>query len=443
MFMFTVLGTRTLVLTDYQTAVDLLEKRSAIYSDRPPLILFTELGGWGRAMPVLRYGPLFRKHRRLSQAHFNVNAVWAYGSMHAELSRKLVSSIEADPERFREHIFTYATETIFRIAYDLDVVSPESRHLIAASTEAIRKSAETLVTGAIVNFLPSIKWVYKWYPEWAPFAGFKRRVVNLRREVESAKWTPFNMTKDNIRSGSAGKSIVHDAIRDAGGIDGVSKEDEEDICGLAGILYAAGQETTIAAVTAFVLNMVLNPDVQRKAQEEIDTNIASDRPLTLDDRPDLPYLEAILKELYRWTVPIARGVPHAVIQDDIYNDYFIPKDTVIITSLVDMCNDCPRPAEFLPHRFIDGTDRGNVPAHPGDIIFGFGRRRCPGVYIADNSIWTVIAQMLASFDFLSEIVNGKECPPRAEFEEVSTRHLAPFKCRILPRKGRRFVVPSD
>ncbi|KAA1470219.1 cytochrome P450 [Dentipellis sp. KUC8613] len=440
--MFSVLGARTLVIGDYQIAVDLLEKRSAIYSDRPPLVLFTELGGWGRAMPLLRYGPMLRKHRKITQAYLNPRIVQGYASLHIELAGRLLSSLTADPEKFREHILLYSSATVFRLAYDLDVASPESRYLIEASEEAIRKSSLAAVNGAIVNFIPSTKWIYKLYPEWAPFSGFKKDLVALRKQVESSKWIPYNITKDRIRDGSAGPSLVHDVIKDSGGLGGISKEDEEDLCGIAGVLYGAGQETTMATLSAFVLAMVISPDVQRKAQEEIDATIPSGRLPTLDDRPDLPYLEAMLKELFRWTVPIARGVPHAVMEDDVYNGYFIPKDTVVIASALDMCNACPRPDEFLPHRFTDGTDLGSVPADPGDIVFGFGRRRCPGSYIASNSVWAAMAQMLASFDFLPELVDGKERPPLVEFEEASARYPVPFKCRILPRKRQQSVALS-
>ncbi|TFY51971.1 hypothetical protein EVG20_g10761 [Dentipellis fragilis] len=182
----------------------------------------------------------------------------------------------------------------------------------------------------------------------------------------------------------------------------VDEEDEEDICGMAGILYAAGQETTVTVLNSFVLAMVLNPEVQRKAQEEIDYVFPSNWLPTIDDHGDLPYIEAVMKEVYRWLAPVPNGLPHAVMEDDVYNGYFIPKGTVIIPSLQQMCNDCPRPTEFLPHRFIDGTDRGSVPADPAD---------------------TAIAQMLSSFEFLPEIVDGKECPPLAEFEDATTSQI--------------------
>ncbi|KAA1470233.1 cytochrome P450 [Dentipellis sp. KUC8613] len=439
---FTAFGARYVVIADYNVAVDLLEKRSAIYSDRPPSVLFNELGGWGRAMTSLPYGPLFRKHRRMSQAHLNSNAVRRYANLHNELASRMLSSLAADPTKFMDHVFMYAASTVFRIAYDLDIEAPERRHLVDAVNDTITKTNKASVKSAVVTFFPPLKWLYILYPEWAPFSGFKKEVVALRKQTEYAFKTPYNMVKDNMRNGSAGPSLAHDAIENMGGLCNIDQDDEEDICALAGVLYAAGQETTVTVINSFILAMVLNPEVQRKAQEEIDAVIPPDRVPTLDDLRDLPYIEAVIKEVYRWLVPAPIGVPHAVMEDDVYNGYFIPKGTVIIASVEQMCNACPRPTEFLPHRFIDGTDRGSVPADPADVIFGFGRRRCPGMWIANNSIWTAVAQMLSSFEFLPEIVDGKECPPLALFETASTRHPVPFKCRILPRKGRQFATLS-
>ncbi|KAJ7069392.1 cytochrome P450 [Mycena amicta] len=62
-----VLGTHLIILSSHQAAVDLLEKKSAIYSDRPPFILY-ELLGWSDSTTFLRYGKQFAKHR---QAHQN------------------------------------------------------------------------------------------------------------------------------------------------------------------------------------------------------------------------------------------------------------------------------------------------------------------------------------------------------------------------------------
>ena len=76
--------------------------------------------------------------------------------------------------------------------------------------------------------------------------------------------------------------------------------------------------------------MALNPDVQRKAQAELDRVVSPHRLPDFSDRHALPYVNALLKELARWHVVIPTCVPHATIQDDAYDGYFIPKGSQIV-----------------------------------------------------------------------------------------------------------------
>ena len=87
--------------------------------------------------------------------------------------------------------------------------------------------------------------------------------------------------------------------------------------------------------------MALHPDVQRKAQAELDRVVGPQRLPDFSDRSALPYVNALLKELARWHVVIPTCVPHAAIQDDVYNGYFIPKGSQIVPNAwYERC--CPR-----------------------------------------------------------------------------------------------------
>ena len=74
--------------------------------------------------------------------------------------------------------------------------------------------------------------------------------------------------------------------------------------------------------------MALYPEVQKRAQADIDL-LASSRLPTLDDFNSLPYIRAIIKEVVRWGPVVPLGLPHAVLKDDVYENYFIPKGTTI------------------------------------------------------------------------------------------------------------------
>jgi cytochrome P450 len=71
--------------------------------------------------------------------------------------------------------------------------------------------------------------------------------------------------------------------------------------------------------------MAVHPDIQQKAQSEIDTVIGIHRLPEFEDRPSLPFVEALYREIMRWKPVSPLGVAHAATADDIYNGYFIPK----------------------------------------------------------------------------------------------------------------------
>lgn len=98
-------------------------------------------------------------------------------------------------------------------------------------------------------------------------------------------------------------------------------------------LLIAGSDTTAATNASFVLAMTMHPEIQKKAQEELDRIIGPDRLPTWEDRDQLPYIDAILKETLRWNTATPLGVPHAVIQDDVYEGMLIPGGATVIPNI--------------------------------------------------------------------------------------------------------------
>lgn len=79
--------------------------------------------------------------------------------------------------------------------------------------------------------------------------------------------------------------------------------------------------------------MMVFPEVQRKAQEEIDRVVGSDRLPGFEDREDLPYIDALVKEVLRWHPVAPMGLPHQTTADDIYEGHFIPKGAMLMPNI--------------------------------------------------------------------------------------------------------------
>ena len=101
----------------------------------------------------------------------------------------------------------------------------------------------------------------------------------------------------------------------------------------------------------FVLAMILHPEVQKRAQAEIELGVGDGRLPSFEHRGQLPFVDAIVKEILRWRCPgpismcycnralyvplltVLEDIPHSSMEDDVHNGYFIPKGTTIVVNL--------------------------------------------------------------------------------------------------------------
>lgn len=178
---------------------------------------------------------------------------------------------------------------------------------------------------------------------------------------------------------------------------------------------------TITVVQHFVLAMITHPEVFKKAQKEIDDVVGHDRLPTFEDRPSLPYLECVMNEVLRWGVPVPMGLPHRLMEDDVYNGMHIAKGTLVFANIWKMLRDeelYPKADEFIPERYLAEADELTKKRRdPRHYVFGFGRRRCPGLHLIDESLWIVMATMLATTDLSMEVDDsGKPIPPNVSFD---------------------------
>jgi len=231
--------------------------------------------------------------------------------------------------------------------------------------------------------------------------------------------------------------------------------EESTIKWSAGALYGAGSETvrtehnhrdgqvnhfflqSVSSMSTFFLMMLLHPEVRLRAQTEIDAVVGPDRLPSLSDRPNLPYVEAILKEVLRLHPVVPLGVPHRSVQDDIFNGFFIPKGSILISNIWQYTHD-PNyyhdPMTFKPERFLSG-EGGTPEADPREVIFGFGRRVCIGKELADTSLFLLVVMSLATLNISKAIdtQTGQEIAPVVDYPGGFISHPKPFVYRVRPR----------
>lgn len=179
--------------------------------------------------------------------------------------------------------------------------------------------------------------------------------------------------------------------------------------------------------------MTLFPEVQARARQEIDRIIGTGRSPNFGDQDKVPYINAIVLESLRWNPPAPFIVPHASREDDTYNGYFIPKGTMVIPNVWQISRDpnvYEDPSTFNPDRFINDPNIRD----PRDFIFGFGRRACPGSYLAYQVIWIFVVSTL----WAVELERPEGEPPLDKdtdrFDFGFLNSPVPFGCKFTPRK---------
>jgi cytochrome P450 len=218
----------------------------------------------------------------------------------------------------------------------------------------------------------------------------------------------------------------------------LSEEEEDNVKRMTGQLHTAAADTSYIVAATFILCMVLHPGVYDKVKSELDEVIGTGRLPTMEDKANLPYLDCVIKEVYRWNPPGPLGGIHSNLRDDEYNGYLIPKGSFVIANIWWMMNNpeiYSEPEEFKPERFA-GTGSENLP-NPKDIIFGFGRRICPGRYLAETNVFLTISHIAACFDIKKARDElGRDIDPLVEFTDGGTSCPKDFVCEITPRSDK-------
>ncbi|KAI0259890.1 cytochrome P450 [Gloeopeniophorella convolvens] len=416
-----VMGTHTIILNSMKAAKELLERRSSLYSDRPPLVAALELFQLRWNIALLPYGKEWRHLRHEFHANFHPAAARKYEPVELRAVRRLLRNLLAKPDEFSPHIRHMAGQTMLEIAYGFDILPEEDPYVLSAekvmNTIAFSSTKEAYLFDAI-------PWL-KNMPSWFPGARLKRKADKWRPLVISSVETPWDEVKAALSTGSAAPSVAATMISSLD--DDSAPEDVWATKVVPGMMFMAGADTTVSALLTFMVAMLRYPEVQRKAQEEIDKIVGTSRLPDFSDQDALPYVGAVLKETMRWHPVTPLAVPHCAVQNDTYDGYFIPAGSVIMGNTWGILHDpvaFPEPDRFIPERWLEP----GAAAFP-DIAFGFGRRECPGRFMARASIWATIAGMLAAF----EIMPAKDGLPEEDYSSGLVSYVKPFKCHILPR----------
>ncbi|KAI0693295.1 CyP450 monooxygenase [Cerioporus squamosus] len=428
-----VLGQRIMVLGSPRVLAELLDKRSSVTSDRIQSALL-QLSGQESNFAVQPYGQWWKRHRRAFWRHFLPAASEKYLDMQQDAARVFLQKLLTNPTRLSEHIRYTFRAAIVRVLYGV----AEQDDQYVAMMEKVLEVGEAFTPGRyLVEFMPFLRHI----PAWVPGAGFQDDFAGWRN---ATRWVRDNMvekTKEGIVKGETSQSVVAQLLERIDEDDATAAADELDIIkNVALTAYEGGAETTYSTLQSFFVAMVLSPDVQQRAQAELDVVVGPDRLPDHSDKPNLPYIDALTKEVLRWAPALPFAIPHMTSGDTECDGYFIPAGTILLPNTWACLHDpktYPDPERFIPERFLrDGKLDPDV-CDPAQFVFGYGRRVCPGRYFAEASLFINIAMVLHVFTITPPLDENKD-PIQIEMqmENKIVSHPIDCRCTIKPRSER-------
>ncbi|KAF5349137.1 hypothetical protein D9756_009446 [Leucocoprinus leucothites] len=381
-----------------------------------------------------RLHAVWRKHRKIMHYLLHPDAALSFRPHVLKSTHNLLQRFLDEPDNVLGNLRYMAGETIMSVAYGLDI-KPKNDPYIQTAEKGVHALVAAAVPGAfLVDMLPFLKYV----PEWMPGAGFQKKAKEWAKLTMTMLDMPFVAAKQQFAQGKVTHSVTSYCLQKVE--EGTTDESyqEEIIRGTAGTLYSAGSDTTVSAVASCILALLEDSDILKKAQRELDSVVKPGHLPDFDDMDSLPYITAIALETLRWRDVVPIAIPRYLQADDEYKGYRIPKGSIVIPNAWAMLHNetvYPDPFTFIPERFLTNDDKINKSVRdPRHACFGFGRRICPGRFMAFPAVWIALASIIHSFDIKKAVdEDGNIIELSHEYHSALAIVPKPYKCSITPR----------
>lgn len=263
---------------------------------------------------------------------------------------------------------------------------PDLRTILSTADEV----GTTIVTGILVDFIPRLGFLMR--EKMNRYLTVMGKVRDYSSNLVAKVLEDTNRDEKPLTVAHAITKAVQEMDQDE---KRVLQIDNEYIKGLVGSLFGAGFGTIAITIRWALLLTAKNPKIQERLFEELDSVVGGkDEYPKFSDSNRLPYFNAFIVELYRFSSIASVAVTHKCTQDTTFHGYFIKEGTPVIVNLYSAHYDTrvfPNPFEFKPERFLDSTGQFNSGKAEDVIPYGQGHRRCGGEALGRLELFMFLA----------------------------------------------------
>lgn len=403
-------STLNVIISSSELAKEVLKENDQQLADRPRSRSAAKFSRDGKDLIWADYGPHYVKVRKVCTLElFSPKRLEALRPIREDEVTAMVESIFTDctnPDKMgksvvvKNFLAAVAFNNITRLAFGKRFVNADGI-MDEQGLEFKAIVANGLKLGASLAMAEHIPWLRWMFPlEEEAFAKHGARRDQLTKAI---------MDEHTLaREKSGAKQHFVDALLTL-----QEKYDlsEDTIIGLLWDMITAGMDTTAISVEWAMAELIKNPRVQEKVQEELDRVIGLERVMTESDFPNLPYLQCVAKESLRLHPPTPLMLPHKATANVKVGGYDIPKGSNVHVNVWAIAREpgiWKDPLEFRPERFME--EDVDMKGHDYRLLpFGAGRRVCPGAQLGINLVQSMLGHLLHHFRWTPpEVVKAEE-----------------------------------
>ncbi len=173
-------------------------------------------------------------------------------------------------------------------------------------------------------------------------------------------------------------------------------------------MIEAGSESTSSTLLSCLKFVAANPATQDRARAEISSVVGDTQFPKFGHGASSPYISACVREALRLRPSTNNGSPHYTSADVVYKDFVVPDSTVVSLNQYTPISDpslYADPEQFCPERHVH-RDESNEKSESNHskaavglerYVWGAGRRICPWMHLAENTLFTTLASILWAF----------------------------------------------
>eukprot|EP00253_Pinus_taeda_P024720 PITA_24720 len=427
----------TVVVSSPDMAKEVLKTHGHIFAGRIVPQAGKALSHHKHSFLSCQYGSRWLMLRRISNTElFSVKRLEALQDLRRDQAHRMVHQIFEDPRKGSGcvnigHIaFHSAFNLIGNMAFGKDMFDSNLR-ASEDLKDAISKMMVLLTAPNLADYFPCLRFL--------DLQGVYRNTVICRKKSYDVmdKFIEDRLakrSKNSHRSDHSEKDLL-DVLLDM-------RNDEFtliDIRGYLNDIFVAGSDTTAETIEWAMAELIRNPGRLKRAQAELEEVVGLNRRMEESDTERLPYLRAVVKEVFRLHPAGPLLVPHRADSDCEITEFVIPKHSRVLVNVWGMGRDpkiWKEPLNFVPERFIDDEMCRSVDykgKHFELIPFGAGTRICVGLPLASRIVHLTLGSLIHSFEWAPPKGTRAEELDMSEKFGLALQKAVPLEAIATPR----------